>query len=281
MRIPVSLLVAGTLAACAPAMQQQPPQPADSPLQAELRLTSQGLEVALSERAEVAVFAVVPGMGTYVVYPRRHEVGRVFPAGMWPLRQPGQPGDLGDVGQLPSLLKSQAAVLVLVAGRDLDVERYVEAGTAGDLRRDMGLAAFRSSDAGTSIARLAEVVAGDLPEDSWSMDVRAVSPALLRSATAPQSAVLARFDPTRTSWLLVSCANGGVSMVHDGWGATPCPRREAVPARRPPARPAAVRQRTPFETRRREMPGMGQAGMSRGGSGSSSTTSTRSTPSVQ
>lgn len=280
MRIPVSLFVAGTLAACAPAVQQ--PRPVDTPLQAELRLTSQGLEVALSERAEVAVFAVVPGMGTYVVYPRRHEVGRVFPAGMWPLRRPGQPGDLGDVGQLPALLRAQAAVLVLVAGRDLDVERYVEAGTAGDLRRDMGLAAFRSSDAGVTIARLAEVVAGDLPVDSWSMDVRAVSPALLRSATAPQSAMVARFNPTRTAWQMIPCATGGVSVVHDGWGATPCPRRESVPARRASSQPAAVRQRTAIETRRRELPGMGQGGMGRGaGAGSSSTPSTRQTPSVQ
>jgi hypothetical protein len=279
MRIPVSLLAAGMLAACAPTMQQQP---ADSPLQAELRLTSQGLEVALSEPAEVAVFAVVPGMGTYVVYPRRHEVGRVFPAGMSPLRRPGQPGDLGDVGMLPSLLNRQAAVLVLVAGRDLDVERYVKAGTAGDLRRDMGLAAFRSSDAGTSIERLAQVVAGDLPEDSWTMDVRAVSPGLLRSVTAPQTAMVARFNPTRTAWIMVPCATGGLSMVHDGWGATPCPRREAVPARRAPNRSAAVRQLTPIETRRRELPSMGQAGMGRGaGAGSSSTTSAGRAPSVQ
>ncbi|HEX8395187.1 MAG TPA: hypothetical protein VF665_22760 [Longimicrobium sp.] len=192
MRLPASLVIAATLAACAPAIHSPPES--GVPLRAELQVTERGLEVNVNQRAEVAVFAILPGTGTYAVYPRRGEVGRVFAPGSSGLRFDGQSGDLRELDQLKVVLNHRNTLLVLVAGRDLNVDPALRAGTAGDLRAVMGTEAYLAADANRSIARLAEMLAGDQPEQSWATDVKSVSPEALAFLTAGTLA-----GPGRTS----------------------------------------------------------------------------------
>ncbi len=221
------VLLVAALAAAAGACAHAPRGGADAPLAARLNVSASGMDVGLSDEANVAVFAVTPGQGVALVYPEPHERSS-FVAGWNTL-------DFGDNRAAGSPLsmaqftsRSASTILVLVASRQpLNLRRFA---SGVSLQRAMGDAVFRANDADEVLAGIARLTVTGVEEGDWAMDVTAVP--VVRTSTGYAMANEGRF-PFENPYVVVQCGaftpGGATVLVHVEFAAYACtPPERAV-----------------------------------------------------
>lgn len=218
-----ALLVA-TLAA-AGACAHAPRGESDAPLAARLNVSASGMDVGLSDEANIAVFAVTPGQGVTLVYPEPHERS-TFVAG-WNTLDFGDNRAMGSQSPLAQFTsRSASTILVLVASREpLNVRRFA---SGLSLERAMGHEVFRANDADDVLAGLARLTVAGVEDGDWAMDVTAVP--VTRTGTGYAMMDEGRF-PFENPYVVVQCGaftRGGAVLVHVEFAAYACTPPETV-----------------------------------------------------
>ncbi|HEX6536387.1 MAG TPA: hypothetical protein VF041_17480 [Gemmatimonadaceae bacterium] len=227
--VPVGTLLCA-LAACAPRPATDvAPEPAEPlrvllhpPLPAD---EGRSLSFVLNRPAYVALFEVIPGRGSRVLYPWIGSTGREFSEGygfayLTPFRfadyQPGTPFVTG--WDEPRFL------YVVASSRPLRVQPYTRPGA---LRRYMGLSRFMSYRPFATMDLLTRAVLPEqIADDEWASDV------FIDWGANPLSMA------PRFAWRVLRCQNGRMLVIPAAYEAASCPgdalRATTVIARRAP-----------------------------------------------
>jgi hypothetical protein len=215
------LLLAAALAAAAGACAHAPQGKPDAPLAARLSLSASGMDVGLNDDAHIAVFAVTPGQGVDLVYPRSHE--RTSYAAGWTTlaHNPAGRSTFYEPRLVQFMSRSVSTVLVLVASREpINVRRFA---AGASLERAMGHRVYRSYDADEVIGGIARLTVGDVPGTDWTMDVTAIP---VTRAGAGYALLDEGRYPAENAYVTVYCTTPGaqgIVVVHMEFARYACP----------------------------------------------------------
>lgn len=208
----IALALVTALSACA--LRRGPATDGRAPLQATLvAKVNRGYLVSVSEPAYVAIFEVVPGVGTSLLYPARYTRDTPLEGTQFAWESPFVPGRwsyqfAGYFGFAPRL---EPTYLFMVASREpLELDRIGSSPSA--LIRLLSYRGFTAFHPYRTMDALATAVIPEQDDSGWSTDVLVVWPPLrssLRSALAPR--------------LLVRCANGRELYVPIDYPYAGCP----------------------------------------------------------
>ncbi|HYR11959.1 MAG TPA: hypothetical protein VEQ60_29515, partial [Longimicrobium sp.] len=205
------LLLLTTLVA-AGACAHLPQSEGNAPLAARLNVTASGMDVGLNDRAHVAVFAVTPGQGVDLVYPRSYERNTYYAGWSTLAHNPAGRGRSYEPRLARFMSNSASTVLVLVASREpLDIRRFI---AGASLERALGHEVYRSYDADAVIGGIARLTVPMVASDDWAMDVTAIP--ITRNGSRYALVDEGRF-PFEAPYVTVYCTRPGAAgavLVH-------------------------------------------------------------------